>query len=261
MPATPEKRDFRDVQYAFARHLRDPENAPAPADVEDRRMAIYRDLFYRNVESFIAGSFPVLRKITPDEHWHAMVRDYFKRHQAHTPLFPKMPQEFLQYLQEERNVEDDPPFLLELAHYEWTELALALDTREIDWDVVEPEGDLLAGVPVLSPLVWPLSYRFPVHKIDAGFQPQQPTAQPTYLVVYRNRHDKVGFMELNPVAARLLELLQDNHDKTGRELLEMIAAELKHPDPEVVINGGLDIMHNLRDRDVLIGIKKNPAAI
>ena len=40
-----DKTDFRDIQYAFARHIRDPENNPAPVDAEDRRLAIYRDLF------------------------------------------------------------------------------------------------------------------------------------------------------------------------------------------------------------------------
>jgi len=81
--------NFKDIQYAFTRHIRDPENEPAPNDIEDRRMEIYRDLLYRNVESFMANSFPVLRKIIPDDKWHEMIRDYFKRHQSHTPLFPK----------------------------------------------------------------------------------------------------------------------------------------------------------------------------
>ena len=119
MPDTADRRNFTAVQYAFARHIRDPENAAAPADVEARRMAIYCDLFYNNVESFIANSFPVLRRITPDDRWHAMLRDYFSRHRARTPLFPKMPQEFLHYLEHERDTEGDPQFLLELAHYEW----------------------------------------------------------------------------------------------------------------------------------------------
>ena len=94
MPTMPRPR-FQEIQYGFTRHMRDPENHPGPPDIEDRRMEIYRGLLYRNVEGFIANSFPVLRKITSDDRWHAMIRDYFKRHQAHTPLFPKMPQEFL----------------------------------------------------------------------------------------------------------------------------------------------------------------------
>ena len=52
---------FAALQYAFAGHIRDPEHMPVPDGVEPRRMAVYRDLFYNNVENFIANSFPVLR--------------------------------------------------------------------------------------------------------------------------------------------------------------------------------------------------------
>ena len=87
--------DFAQRQYAFAAHIRDPERNPRPEDVEERRMKIYRELFYNNVEDFIASTYPVLRQITPDERWHAMIRDYFATHLSHTPLFAEMPREFL----------------------------------------------------------------------------------------------------------------------------------------------------------------------
>ena len=244
---------LRDIQYGFARHLRDPDNAPAPNDVEDRRMQIYRDLFYRNVESFIAKSFPVLREITDDESWHEMLRDYFNNHQAHTPLFPKMPQEFLQYLQNEREADDDYPFISELAHYEWVELALSLDTREIDMTGIDENGDLLDGVPLLSHLAWALSYEFAVHRISPDYLPSVAEKQNSYLIVYRNKADEVGFMELNPVSARLVELMQEDKNQTGRELLLSIAQELQHADSNVVINGGLEILKALHEKDIVLG--------
>lgn len=255
MPTLADKPRFQEVQHAFTQHMRDPENNPAPEDIEDRRLEIYRGLLYRNVEGFIAGSFPVLRKITPDAKWHAMVRDYFRRHQSRTPLFPKMPQEFLQYLEQERYNEGDPPFLLELAHYEWVELALNLDTREIGMDGIDPDGDLLEALPVLNPLTWLLEYRYPVHKISPDFMPDHPPEQPAYLVVYRNKNDKVGFIELNPVSARLMELIQKSECSSGRNALETIARELGHPDPDVVIDGGLEIMQGLLQKGVLLGTR------
>ena len=256
MSGMAEKRKFTEIQYAFARHIRDPENAVAPDRIEARRMAIYCELFYNNVENFIANSFPVLRRITPEDRWHAMIRDYFRRHKAHTPLFHKMPREFQHYLEHERDTGDDPPFLWELAHYEWMELALSFDPREINWQAIDPDGDLLEGVPVLSPLACPVSYRYPVHTISPDNLPGQPPAQPTYIVVYRDRYHKVGFIELNPVAARLLELIQADTAIPGRNLLEQIATELAHPDPQEVISGGLEIMQNLHKKDILPGVKR-----
>ena len=39
----------------------------------------------------------------------------------------------IKYLEQERNPHfDDPPFMLELAHYEWVELALSLSDEKID---------------------------------------------------------------------------------------------------------------------------------
>lgn len=256
MHAQNKPESFKDIQYRFTQHMRDPDHVPAPEDVEDRRMEIYRGLLYRNVEGFMANSFPVLRKITPDEDWHEMLRDYFKNHLARTPLFPKMPSEFLQYLEHERDTSNDPPYIFELAHYEYAETAVAIDSRELSWKNVDASGDLLDGVPVLSPLAWPLSYRYPVHKISKDYLPQEAPAQATYIVVYRDRNDKVGFAELNPVSARLVEMIQKDRNITGRSILETIAKELNHPGPETVVNGGLEIMQDLLAKDILLGVKR-----
>ena len=124
---------FKQTQYNFAAHIRDPKKTPGPKGVEDRRMAIYRDLFYNNVEGFVSSSFPVLRTLYNDEDWHSLIRDYFSRHQAHTPHFPEMAQEFIDYLQNEFEAREcDPPFILELAHYEWMETVAMLSQDNID---------------------------------------------------------------------------------------------------------------------------------
>lgn len=217
-------------------------------------MAIYRRLLFRNIEGFLANSYPVLRKVTSDDDWEAMARDYFQRHQARTPLFPRMPQEFLEYLQNERDAADDPPWLAELAHYEWMETATAIDPRDIDWQGVDTDRDMLAGVPVLNLLATPVAYQWPVHQISPDYLPREVPDQPTYLVIYRNVDDRVHFLELNPVSARLIELIHSQPD-TGQNLLEGIAAELKHPNPEVVVSGGADILGTLRARNIILGCR------
>ena len=250
-----DKPAFTDTQFAFAAHIRDPAHAPAPEGVEDRRMAIYRELFFNNVSQLMGKSFPVLRKILGPDRWAGIIRDWFVRHRSKTPLFLELPREFLQYLEHEREAcPDDPPFMPELAHYEWVELALSIDEREAAVEGVDPRGDLLEGRPVLSPLAWPLVYRFPVHRVSPDFQPAEPPEEPTWLVVYRDRTDKVGFLEINRVSARLIELISEGERaRTGRACLEQIAGELGHPQPEVVVEGGRAILADLRARDVLLG--------
>lgn len=248
---------FVHTQYAFAAHIRNPDNNPRPEGIEARRMQIYTELFYNNVEDFMSSSYPVLRAIHDDESWHRLIRDYFQHHRARTPLFPEMPREFLTYLQQEREVaETDYPFMLELAHYEWTELALSLSEQEPDRSIIQGDGDLLTGMPVLSPLAWPLSYQWPVHNIGPEYLPMEQPDSLTYLLLYRDSDDEVHFMELNPVTARLLKLLQEQGLATAAAMLQQIAAELNHPDPKAVIEGGKTILQDLLQRNVILGIKK-----
>ncbi|MCW8924034.1 MAG: putative DNA-binding domain-containing protein [Gammaproteobacteria bacterium] len=251
------KANLKEIQYAFTAHLRDPENNPAPEGIEDRRMGIYRDLLYNNVEGFVSKVFPVMRSIYNDETWHEMVRDFFSRHQSQSPYFLEISQEFLSYLQHERDPRpEDPAGLLELAHYEWVELALNVSDETITLDGIDANGDLLAGHPVLSPLAWSLVYQFPVHKMGPDHLPADAPEQASYLVVYRNRNDEVKFMEINPVTARLIGLIK--HDKTlsGQQALKQISQEMQHPNPEVVINGGLCALTELQSCGVILGTQR-----
>ena len=245
---------FISKQFEFAANIRHPDN-PVPDDVDDQRMAVYRELFYNNVEDFIANSYPVIREITDDDSWHAMMRDYYARHQAKTPLFPTMPQEFLDYLQNERDNSSDPPFLKELAHYEWVELALALSDESITLDDIDPNADLMEGHPVLSPLALPLSYQYPVHQICEDYQPEKPGDVPTCIVVYRNRQDEMGFLEINTVTFRLLQLLTGNENWTGRQAVECVATELAAVDQNVIIEGGRQALESLKQTGIILGAR------
>ena len=254
-PVPDSRNTLRKQQLAFAAHLRNPDVNPPPADIEDRRLQIYRDLFLGNLVSLLASSFPVLRQIYGEAAWRQLVRQFLVQHRSHTPIFAEVPGEFVAFLESEYQPSaDDPPFLLELAHYEWAELALATLDTPIPWEQIDRHGNLLDAAPAVSPLAWPLAYQFPVHRISADFQPDTPGTEPTRLVVYRDQRDAVGFIEINVVTARLLELAQDNQQRrSGRELLQTIAAELDHPNPDTVIAGGREILERLKTKDVLLG--------
>jgi hypothetical protein len=243
--------EFIRKQYEFAAHIRNPDKNPLPSDVEQRRMNIYNELFYNNVEGFMSSTFPVLRSLYDDDNWHELMRDYFEHHKAHTPLFPEMPREFLKYLESERQEQDnDFPFMNELAHYEWVELALSVADQEVNIDnsSADASNDRLS----LSPLAWPLSYQYPVHQISPDFIPEQAGESPTFIIAYRDKDDEVQFLEINPVTAHLLHLISEQPDKTGQQHLEQIADELPHLPKEQVINGGLDTLNDLLNKNILV---------
>lgn len=250
--AVPDRPAFQDFQFEFSRHIRNPKVHPRPAGVPARRMKIYNELLFNNLEGFLLACFPVLRQILGKRKWTALVRDFFATHRCHTPFFRQIPDEFIQYLQTERGErETDPVYLRELAHYEWIELVLSVSNRETPADI-DAQGDLLAGVPVLNPVLSLLQYAYPVHRIGPRFKPTSPSDEPTHLLVFRDADFDVRFIHLNPVAARLLALLGKG-DLTGRQALEKIAIELKHPAPDAVISGGLEILENLRMEQAILG--------
>lgn len=249
---------LREQQLGFAAHLRDPQHAPAPAGIEDRRLSIYRELFYNTVEGLLATNFPVLRTLRGDTTWHSLIRDFYREHRCHTPLFPELGREFLRYLeQRQTDGRGDPAFLLELAHYEWVELAMSLDDSDLGELECRPDGDLMAGVPLLSPLAWPLAYRFPVQQIRPDFQPEQPPQQATFLLVVRDRQFDIQFKAIDAPGFRLLQLLADNDGSSGRELLLQLAGEIGHVDPSAFLASGAQMLEQLRRREVILGTRSS----
>ena len=112
-------------------------------------MEIYTEIFFNNINELISANFPVLRGITAETHWHAMVRDFMVRHRSETPLFTEVGLEFIDYLQTKRTAQPhDWPFMLELAHYEYVELAVPSATPKPDG--FDPNGNLVDDCPVVA---------------------------------------------------------------------------------------------------------------
>lgn len=251
-----ENADFREKQIAFARHIRDPENNPSPVDAEERRLAIYRELFFNNLRNLISQTFPVLKKLHNKDKWNNFIRQFMVLHEAQTPYFLEIPHEFHKFLQDEYQASDDDfPFLIELAHYEWVELALSVSDEENDLSEVDPDGDLLNGIPLKSRLAWLFAYDFPVHRISNDYIPTQPGEQPTFLAICRKANDDMDFMELNPVMARLLEMIDENVKLTGRELLVQLGEEIGYSDMNTLLQHGREAMEQMREAEILIGVK------
>ncbi len=245
------KVDFKAKQFEFAAYIRDPENNLPPADVPPHRMAMYRELFFNNIDSFLSANFPVLRAILTDRQWFELGQDFFAKHVSRTPYFSEIPEEFLDFLQNERDASDDFPFLLELAHYEWVEMALSIAKGTV---VANQLG--MADLPYqcvrLSPLAWPLAYQYPVHQISPDFLPLTAPEQPTFLVVYRNQDDEVSFMEITPITYRLLEIIQEREGVIAADCLKQVADELNHPNPEMVMASGLEILEGLVEKSIVV---------
>lgn len=241
------------LQRGFAAYLRDPVANPPPPDIEARRLAVYRELIYGNVEGMLARAFPVLKRLTSPKDWQALVTGFLAEHCAKSPYFRDIPREMLAYLGRGggRHL---PAFTLELAHYEWVEMALALAEAKPDGD--SDAADLERNIPRLSPLAWMMRYRFPVHKISPDYQPQTPPASATYLLAWRDDRDRVRFMALAPASALLLAMLKANADLTGGEVLAAMAALMPQIPAERVRETGGGLLAELHEKGVITGARR-----
>ena len=245
---------LRARQLALSRHLRDP-RAAAPEGIRAERLALYGRLLYNNLQSLLAGNFPVIRTTLPDARWHALVRAFYAGHRCRTPLFTEIGREFVRWLEE---VPDPvlPPWLAELAHYEWVELALQISDAAMPPDARPLDGDssatLLDAVPVLSPLAWALAYRWPVHRLGPDYQPAQPPDAPTLLLVRRDARGEVRFAGLSPLAFRLLELLAPGN-RAGRDCLLALADEAGADDPDALLAEGAALLARMAAEGTICG--------
>ncbi|MFL9000841.1 DUF2063 domain-containing protein [Pseudomonas azerbaijanorientalis] len=239
-------------QTTMGLYLRDPEHNAPPTEMEPARAQVYRDLVFANLSSLLSGTFPVLVKVLGDEHWRSLVRIFLRDYRARTPKFGEIAQEFVEFLASEPLALADgswPPFMVELAHYEWVEMALQQSDAE---PVAAGDATLLLDRPLqVSPLAWPLAYAWPVQRVGPDYQPDVLPAQPTLLLVRRAEDWGVKFSELSPLAWRLLLLVGEYPELTGLELLQGLAVEAGAVGSSEFLEGGLVLLRQMHGEGVL----------
>lgn len=184
--------------------------------IETRRVKIYQELFFNNIEGFCSTAFPVVKSILGEERWLQLVRKFFVEFSCETPHFIEISQQFLSYLLEKQSDLEHLPFLAELAHYEWVELDLAVKFEqshlELGINTIDNDSPL-----TLSNTCSPLLYNYPVHTISVdNFTTIAPEL--TALVVYRNTDFNVKFILVDQLTVIMLQLLQQNNDINKAEL-------------------------------------------
>ncbi|MEE9331417.1 MAG: putative DNA-binding domain-containing protein [Methylophilaceae bacterium] len=241
--------DFQAYQQTFSAHIRDPETNKKPDKVDEKRMAVYREGVFNNIFESVSVCFPVCQTILDERAWHQLIKHFVANHQATSPIFREIPQEFLASLE---TAADIPAYIPQLAHYEWVELAVGSMIDDTKY-ALSSKVDLLNEKPILTTASMQLAYDYPVHQISAQHIPEQP--EKTHLLVFRNQDFEVKFVELNPMTYLLLSMLQ-TQELTGKQALTQLAKNIEHPNVEAVIAFGLSILQDLADQHAIIGSVK-----
>ena len=117
----------------------------------------------------------------------------------------------------------------------------------------DPRGDLLDGIPLLSPWLRLLRYRWPVQRIGPAWQPDTAPAQPTCLLARREADGQVRFAELAPLAYAVLAALQSG-TRSGRALLLDLAAAHGLA-PGALLDEGAALLERLRAQGSVLGTR------
>ncbi len=171
------------------------------SDDEPPATAIYRALLFNNLCGFINRCFPVARRVLSEEQWHRLCDAFFQETRCASPYFRDIPEQFIAFVQEHEPV-GVPPWLTELLHYEWIELVVDSQPEE----VLPGSRDLTdESALYVNPTLKNLQYQWPVHTIAPESLPASPAL--CCLLVYRRSDDRVAFLEANPMAAVLLQVI------------------------------------------------------
>ncbi|MFW0754787.1 DNA-binding domain-containing protein [Pseudomonas sp. H11T01] len=239
-------------QQTLTHYLRDPDHCPPPAEMDVARAQIYRDLVFENLESLLSGTFPVLVIILGDADWRGLVRLFLRDYRSPTPKFGEIAKEFVTFLASEHPSLQEKPwpaFMVELAHYEWVEMALQqsesepLPTSDDRWLLDRPLQ--------VSPLAWPLAYSWPVHRLSPEFRPVEPPAQPTLLLIRRSEDWSVRFSELSPLAWRLLQRIEQFPTLAGCDQLQGLAVEAGVTEPSDFMDSGLVLLRQMHAEGII----------
>lgn len=244
---------FQQYQAAFTAHIRNPLENKKPARVNNKRMAVYREIVFNNFHGSVSACFPVLQDILGKRRFKQLVRACFFQQQFTSPFFREISKSFVDFLKNLNLTQQNlPAFTAQLAHYEWAELFVSTLKTEATHTALKAETlseDFLDKQLRLNPAHLLVSYDFPVHMLSKKHQPTHPT--PTFLLLFRDAAFNVKFMSLNPLTYELLATL-NTQANSGRQALQQLANKMQHPQPETIVDFGREILADLLKQEALV---------
>ncbi|KTD48166.1 hypothetical protein Lqui_2082 [Legionella quinlivanii] len=224
------------LQTTFTSSLRQSEQL-----ADTSRINLYHNLVFSSFNDLIKPCFPVLKSILSVSLWEELIRDFIQKHPVSTPLFYQIPGEFVRFLQESANLSRHPPFLADLAHYEWMELVIELAVEEQIPVIKVPP---LRSVFRFSSTAAMRHYHYPVEQISQNYLPQQP--EDSFLIIWRDANDKVEFMKISAFVYHLLNHMTESKTSASSTLdLE------NHPQREELTPLCERLLNDLIDKNIL----------
>jgi hypothetical protein len=239
--------DFRQTQFALARHLRDPLSAPLPEGVNAADANACSQEMVDHLCDILAPAFPVTHALLGDDMWSLTVRLFLKDAPCHVPWATSVQRAFVTHVCAGVDMRHLPAWLQDLAHFEW--LQTAVSTASVTWPAYDASGDTMHHAVVLNPTHVEAAYEWPVQGINTDHKPDD--MQSTYVSMLRDPQDELHVFDSSVFRGQLIELLREG--QTGEQALMVLAMWLSHPEPEAFVREGAQVMAQLQREGVVLG--------
>ncbi|MGL6124241.1 MAG: HvfC family RiPP maturation protein, partial [Shewanella sp.] len=227
--------------------------SPLPANTDLSRMQVYRELFFSNVQGFVSSGFPVLKSLYSEDDWLALVQRFFSQHDCKSPIFIDIAGEFLTFLQQQyQPTANDPIFMLELAHYEWLELVVAVAQASEDEAQLSP-AQITTQALCLSQTARVAQYHFEVQYIRQDYRPQEQLDTPVFFCLYQDVDGEVRFLQLPPLSAQVLAFLQAQVQADFKALVDWLTITYPGMECKVIEQGCLRLLEQLAAKGIVRG--------
>jgi len=245
----PARLDRAGVDAWLARHAIDGDDAVAmKTNVE--RLLVYRDLVRKTLVGALKLAIPrtIARLGARFEHELSL---FLAERGPRTHYLRDVTRELMEFWAPRfRDGAVGPRYLLDLARHEALEISVASspDAAPGSTDELSADARLL-----FSPSLVVARYDYAVHRLPADEDDRsEPLLVETALAVYRDAEHDVRYLELTPLAAKILELLLDG-EALGRAVARACEASGVALEPSV-IDGTSRLLADLAERGALVGV-------
>lgn len=205
-------------------------------------MQIYHLLLRNNFSLVLKSCFPKLSELMGPRAWQKLLKDFFSEHSCQTPLYRKIPDEFLSYFsQQKKRFSSRFLFYFELAQYEWWELELSVMDSGSKPFVKSSSKNLLKENLILNPILKRLDFFYPVHRVHKDLRRLRP--EPSHYLLFRDLKGEVQFWVLNPLSYRWIDLLFST--RNFLRALKKLQKEFPNEDAVSIRKGAEEVLRQL----------------
>lgn len=183
-------------------------------------------MVFHVAEEAINAAYPLTKNLLAEREWTVVVKDFYRSGAMESPQLWRMPEALIAFVDKNyAQLQRKYPFLLELMHFEWAEIAVyMMPDNKVEMPL---NGDVENDHIVINPEMELLHFHFPVYLKPAGTISINDRSN---FFVSLHRHPESGkvlFTNLSPLTAQMIALLHEGVKMDLNTLVKLSCSSLQ----------------------------------